>query len=166
MKKNLRFYIPLLLIVLIALGGSSCKSKKKVSELSDTKTSTQQDKQIAEDDEMEEEEEVKEKTPKKEDAETMVRRKLSDYFSAIASAPSVASANQSINEALNLFESPDALVLIIIYKSADGKKDYDEPTTARNYLNYLKDQKKNPNRIDTIVLNSAGDISELELIKK
>lgn len=165
MKTNLRFYIPLLLIAIIALGGSSCKSKKKVSELSDPKSTTQEQPK-ADDDEMDKEETAKETTPKKEDAETMVRRKLSDYFAAIANAPSLASANQSINEALNLFESPDALVLVIIYKSANGKKDYDEPTTARNYLNYLKDQKKNPNRIDTIVLNSAGDISELELIKK
>ena len=55
-----------------------------------------------------------------------------------ANAKDAATANGHINEALKLFESPDAVVLIRL----NNYGDYDRPTTAVNYLNYLKDQKK------------------------
>ena len=91
--------------------------------------------------------------------------RLNRYFGAISSAPSLSSANQNIGEALQLFASDDVPVLIIIGKF-QGENDYDEPTTIRKYLEYLKDQKKNPNNIENLVFDSNGQISEVELIKK
>ncbi|MBK5278942.1 MAG: nucleoid-structuring protein H-NS [Bacteroidia bacterium] len=90
--------------------------------------------------------------------------KLGQYFGAIAGSTSVSSANTSINEALTLFASPETPVLIVISESG-GMKDYDKPTTIKQYLNYLKDQKKNPNTISDIKTNGAGKITELELKK-
>jgi len=94
-----------------------------------------------------------------------LEQRLGQYFQAIANASSVSGANKSINEALNLFSSPDALVLIIISKSGDVK-DYDRPTTIKKYLEYVKDQKKSINAIDNVIYDSQGKIKELELIKK
>lgn len=92
-------------------------------------------------------------------------QRLNQYFEAIANAGSITAANRNINEALSLFSTPDALVLIIISKSG-GQKDYDRPTSIKKYLEYLKDQKKNINAIDNIVYDSQGKIKELELIKQ
>jgi hypothetical protein len=90
--------------------------------------------------------------------------KIEDYFSSIATAKSVSDANLMIGEALKLFSSPDALVLIIISKSG-GTVDYDKPTTAKNYLNYLKDTRNNINKVDKVNYDANGKIKELELIK-
>jgi hypothetical protein len=90
---------------------------------------------------------------------------LEDYFSSIARASSTSEANMFINEAVNLFQSTDSPVLIIISKTADAV-DYDRPTTIMNYLNYLKDTKNNVNVINDIKYNESGKITELELIKK
>ncbi len=67
---------------------------------------------------------------------------ITSYFASIANAGSVSQANMQIAEALKLFSSPEAPVLIIIAKSGD-QVDYDRPTTIKNYLNYLKDTKNN-----------------------
>ena len=90
---------------------------------------------------------------------------LDDYFALIAGAASVDKANQKINEALKLFGSPDTPVLIIISQEGDIV-DYDKPTTAKKYLDYLKDQKKNLNEIGNIEYDGNGKIKLLELIKK
>jgi hypothetical protein len=74
------------------------------------------------------------------------------------------SANNTINEALALFASPQTPVLIIISES-NGQKDYDRPTTIISYLNYLKDQKKNANKIEKLQFDNAGKITEVELRK-
>ncbi|MBP5644049.1 MAG: hypothetical protein J6X10_07480 [Bacteroidales bacterium] len=87
---------------------------------------------------------------------------ISDYFNMIANARDVTSANNYIKEALKLFESPDAVVLIRL----NNYGDYDRPTTAVNYLNYLKDQKKVTVNVDNIKYNENNKITELELIKK
>ncbi|MFO8129173.1 MAG: hypothetical protein R6T99_04635 [Bacteroidales bacterium] len=89
---------------------------------------------------------------------------LEMYFNDIAAAPSVDMANRKANQALDLFSSPQVPVLIIISRSGN-LVDYDRPTTIARYLNYLKDQKKNLNRIDNIQYDENGKISELELIK-
>lgn len=169
MTTQLNRFLPVAALLLaIIVGGVSCKSKQKVSELSD-KNDTQEtmatdaDKSEMENAEKEDAMDAKKNTPKPK--EVKLETRVSDYFAAIANAPSLASANNSINEALNLFESPDALVLIVI-SEYNGKKDYDKPTTIREYLNYLKDQKKNINRVGELTLNSAGEIAELELYKK
>jgi hypothetical protein len=92
---------------------------------------------------------------------------LDDYFNAIASSSgNTTQANRSINEAKSMFASPDVPVLIIINESTDGTKDYDEPTTILDYMNYLKDQGKNLNDIYEIKTNDRGRITELELIRK
>lgn len=90
---------------------------------------------------------------------------LGRNFNSIANAGSVSQANRVINETLDMFESPNVPVLIIIKQNA-GFNDYDRPTTIENYLNYLKDQKKATEKISDIKYNSNGKINELELIKK
>jgi hypothetical protein len=97
---------------------------------------------------------------KKKETEVIV----ADYFATIASATSVSQANMSIADALKLFSSPETPVLIIISKSGD-QVDYDRPTTIKNYLNYLKDTKKNINKVDKITYDNNGKINELELLK-
>ena len=89
---------------------------------------------------------------------------LGRNFSSIASG-NVNQANRVINETLNLFESPNVPVLIIIKQNA-GFNDYDRPTTIEKYLNYLKDQKKATEKVYDIKYNSNGKINELELIKR
>ncbi len=90
--------------------------------------------------------------------------KLDQYFSAITNASNITSANTSINEALALFVSPSTPVLIVISDS-NGIKDYDKPTTIKDYLNYLKDQKKNINSISDVKTDTTGKITTLELRK-
>jgi hypothetical protein len=89
---------------------------------------------------------------------------LNQYFSAIASSGNANAANSSINEALTLFASPETPVLIVISEEG-GQKDYDRPTTIREYLNYLKDQKKNMNSISNLQIDNSGKITEVELRK-
>ncbi len=93
------------------------------------------------------------------------QKSLDQYFTSIANAAGAAEANQLINEALKQFASPETTVLIIIGKFG-GEPDYDRPTTISKYLNYLKDQKKSPNKVENVVLDANGKIKELELIKK
>ena len=74
-------------------------------------------------------------------------------------------ANEKISEALDLFASPDVPVLIIIYHVGDII-DYDAPTTAVKYLNYIKDQKKVDVSVNNVKYDNNNKIVELELIKK
>ncbi len=90
---------------------------------------------------------------------------LEDYFAIIAAAPDAETANEKIAEALKLFASPDVPVLIIIYHVGDII-DYDAPTTAEKYLNYIKDQKKVNVGVYNIKYDNNNKIIELELIKK
>ncbi len=90
---------------------------------------------------------------------------ISDYFAIIAAAPDAETANEKINEALNLFVSPDVPVLIIVYQMGDII-DFDAPTTAEKYLNYIKDQKSVTVRVNNVKYDDNDKITELELIKK
>ena len=90
---------------------------------------------------------------------------LEKNMASIVSASSVNQANRIINETLQLFASNDVPVLIII-SQAGGFNDYDRPTTIEDYLNYLKDQKINRNKVYNVKTNDAGKITEVELIKK
>ena len=110
----------------------------------------------------------------KADAEAEARRKaaastpsakLDQYFNAIAGSGNASSANSSISEALTMFASAQTPVLIVISEEG-GMKDYDKPTTIQDYLNYLKDQKKNLNSISDIKFDGAGKITEVELTRK
>jgi len=91
--------------------------------------------------------------------------KIDDYLENIVNNKSLEMTNSRINETLKFFASPEVPVLIIIYQEADIK-DYDKPTTIKKYLEYLKDQKKNPNKVNDVKYNDNGKITELELLKK
>lgn len=90
---------------------------------------------------------------------------LDDYFKLIAQSDNLATSNRYIGEALKLFASEEVPVLIIVSKSGNIV-DYDRPTTIKKYLNYLKDQKTLRNKIENVVYDANGKITELELIKK
>jgi len=90
---------------------------------------------------------------------------LDDYFSLIANSTNLATSNRYVNEAIKLFASEDTPVLIIVSKSGNIV-DYDRPTTIRRYLEYIKDQKVSRNKIENVVYDANGKITELELIKK
>ncbi len=164
-----RLFLYSAFVVLIAVGGG-CKSKKKAMEVSDS---------AADKARMEQEAALKkqrEEELRKKEAEEQARRdeeakkrapyaKLEQYFSAIGSASSVTSANNSITEALTLFSSAETPVLIVISESG-GQKDYDRPTTIKDYLNYLKDQKKKADKIGNLQFDSSGKITEVELVKQ
>lgn len=90
---------------------------------------------------------------------------LERNLASIASASSTTQANRIINETLQLFANNSVPVLIIISQAA-GFNDYDRPTTIENYLNYVKDQKVNRNKVNDLKFNDAGKITEVELIKK
>lgn len=164
-----------LLVCILTIGAVGCKSKKKALEASNAKekarieqeaTLKRQQEEEARRKEAEERERREAEARLKED-ELKVNKpatQLNQYFEAIATSSNVTSANNSINEALGLFSSPEAPVLIVI-SEYDGKKDYDRPTTIRKYLNYLKDQKKNINAISDVKVDSSGKITEVELRK-
>jgi hypothetical protein len=92
-------------------------------------------------------------------------RNINLSLDAVANAGDVSVANMKIREAMASFASEDVPVLILI--SSDGDiKDYDRPTTIKKYLEFIKDQKKSPNKVLNAVFDSNGKIKELELIKK
>lgn len=93
--------------------------------------------------------------------QSSAKNNVSRAFNAISGATNTAEANSNINQTLSLFSSPDVPVLIIISEAGD----YDRPTTISRYLNYLKDQRRNPNVVNNVVLDNQGKIREIELIK-
>ena len=159
-----------LLVLMICFTG--CKSKKKAAEAA---RAAEERARMEQEAKLRSEEEQKRK-----EAEEAARReaearqrdmqanepkaKLNQYFQSIASSGNTASANGSINEALTLFSSPDTPVLIVISEE-NGQKDYDRPTTIRQYLNYLKDTKNNSNTISNLQFDNSGKITEVELRK-
>ncbi len=106
----------------------------------------------------------KEETAKKQ-AEQAKFNFINESFAGIAHAGSYDEADKKINRALNLFATPDVPVLIII-DQVDGVNDYDRPTTASRFLNYLKDIKSYNYAVESVKRNTEGKITELELIKK
>lgn len=100
-----------------------------------------------------------------EEAERTKYDYIDDSFFEVANASDVETANMKISNALKLYASEDVPVLIIIHQEGDVV-DYDRPTTIREYLNYVKDQKKYDNKIAKVKMDDYGQITELELIKK
>jgi len=170
-QKSSRLATFVLLILLLASAG--CKSKKKAMEAQAAadKAKMEQEAAARKQKEMDEDKRLRAAAEKSRlEAEAMLRdrepkAKLQEYFSAIGNAGSFNSANGSIQEALTLFSSEQVPVLIVISEEG-GQKDYDRPTTIKEYLNYLKDQKKRPDKIGEIKYDNAGKITELELIKE
>jgi len=97
-------------------------------------------------------------------AEEIAVEKLENQFASISSASNVTAANQSIQEVLAMFSNQETPILIVIHEEG-GVKDYDEPTSIKKYLEYLKDTKKNLNYISDIRL-AGGKVTELELKRK
>jgi len=98
-------------------------------------------------------------------AEEVAVEKLENYFNSVATAGDANMANKSIQETLAMFSNQETPVLIVIHEE-NGIKDYDEPTTIKKYLEYLKDTKKNLNYISDIRMDANGKVSELELRRK
>jgi hypothetical protein len=160
----------LVLTLIIIISASGCKSKKKAMEAAAAEKARTEQEALKRQQEEQARKDAEDKARREAEARqndirsNEPKAKLLEYFNAIAASDNVTSANNSINEALALFASPDAPVLIVISETG-GQKDYDRPTTIRNYLNYLKDQKKNMNRISDVRFNDQGKITEVELRK-
>ena len=143
----------MLIAVLVLLAMGACKSKKKAVEPAPVP-------------------EVKEEVvkpapapaPVVRSAEEIAVEKLENNFTSIAASSNVGSANQTIQEVLAMFSNQETPILIVIHEEG-GIKDYDEPTTIKKYLEYLKDTKKNLNYISDIRL-VGGKVTELELRRK
>ena len=170
-RKSPRFIMLALLVVLMAVGGG-CKSKKKAAEAEAAAEKARMEQETAALKKQQEEDrkrrEAEEEAAKRAAAEANKKgpqAKLEEYFNNISNSSNEASANSSINEALSLFASSDTPVLIVIHESG-GQKDYDKPTTIRNYLYYLKDQKKQADKIGNLQFDNSGKITEVELVKK
>lgn len=171
-RNSPRFIMLALLVVLMAVGGG-CKSKKKAAEAAAAAEKARMEQEAAALRKQQEEEarrrrEAEEEAAKRAAAEADKKNpqaKLEQYFTAIANSNNEASANSSINEALSMFASSDTPVLIVIHESG-GQKDYDRPTTIKNYLNYLKDQKKPADKIGNLQFDNSGKITEVELVKQ
>lgn len=143
----------MLMAVLVLLAMGACKSKKKAVEPAPAPV-------------------VKEEVvtpapppaPLVRSADEVAVEKLESQFASIASASNVTAANQSIQEVLAMFSNPETPILVVIHEEG-GVKDYDEPTTIKKYLEYLKDTKKNLNYISDIRM-AGGKVTELELKRK
>jgi hypothetical protein len=92
------------------------------------------------------------------------QRGLNGSIRNIASSSSTSTANRQIAEALKLFSSDNAPVLIVIAEE-NGQKDYDRPTTIREYLEHVKDTGSVEETVSHMKFDDQGLISELEMIK-
>lgn len=171
--RNYSPFVMLVFILSLALM-PGCKSKKKAMEASNAekeRAKVEQEAMLKKQQQEEAQRREAEELAKRE-AEARMREKelenpkarLTNYFAAITRSSSITSANSTITEALGMFTSPDTPVLIVISEE-NGQKDYDRPTTIKDYLNYLKDQKKSINTISAMKVDGSGKITELELIK-
>lgn len=108
----------------------------------------------------------KQEKPLEETNEKGPSQELMQQFDSIArESDDLNLVNKRIEKVLTLFASQDASVLIIIHRQ-DDTVDYDRPSTIRNYLEYLKDQKKSPNAVESVEYDDNGKIIQLTLIKK
>jgi hypothetical protein len=160
-----------LFVFVLLLGGGACKSKKKAMEAQAAAERTRLEQEAAaqreRDAELKRQQEEEERARKEAEAKKVSApaERLNLYFSNIANSANATAANNSINEALGLFASPETPVLIVISQQGD-QKDYDRPTTIRDYLNYLKDTKNNSNKISDMKFDGSGRITEIELVKQ
>lgn len=115
---------------------------------------------------------VKNKITEKKKAETAATTKIKEtdntfqeLFQKVANDKR--NADKYIKEAINLCESEDTPILIIISSSTQkGVVDYDRPTTVIKYMQYLKDTKNISTKVHNVIFNDQGKIKEIELIKK
>ena len=100
-----------------------------------------------------------------EESQETVEMILNNSFDQVAKAQTLDEANTGIESSLTYFSSENANVLVVISEEG-GEKDYEKPTTIRKYLEYLKDQKSNPNTVSRLVYDENQKIKTIELIKK
>jgi hypothetical protein len=155
--------------MILLLSAAGCKSKKKAMEAAAAEKARMEQeaalqKQREEDERKRKEAEEASSKKQNESSTNAKYAVLTKYFDAVATSSNPTAANNSISEALTMFASQDTPVLIIISGTGDTK-DYDRPTTIQNYLNYLKDQKKNPNKVENLQFDASGKITEVELRK-
>lgn len=153
---------PLVLAILVAflVGTSSCKTKKNLAQVTPVEEIEPIEEEVVEEI-SDSPEAVEVRVPEKIESK---EQKLNNYFKAVSNASSTESANKSINEALTMFNSPDAPVLVVIYHDG-ANPDYDEPTTIEKYFNYLKDTKSKPAQVEEVVYDPNGRMKELVLKK-
>jgi hypothetical protein len=147
------------------IGFSSCKGKKALADKGKTPATTEVEPTRPT---VEPEIDPEPIQPEKGDpprSTTTTGERLNTYFDMISSTSNLAGANSNINEALSLFSNPNVPVLIIFY-AADGREEFEEPTTISKYLNYVKDVKKSPNAVSEYLLDNNGKIKELVLVRK
>ena len=175
LRNSSRMVVLALTILVCAAGCKSSKKAQEAARLAAEKAKMEQEATAKKQQEEErKKQEADEAARRKAEADAQARAakdkestpyvKLGQYFDAIAGSGNPTSANNSINEALTLFASGETPVLIVISGTGD-QKDYDRPTTIKNYLNYLKDQKTNINKIENLQFDSSGKITEVELRK-
>ena len=143
----------MLMAVLVLLAMGACKSKKKAVEPAPVQEVV-----------AEEVTPTPAPAPVVRSAEEIAVEKLENNFTSITTSSNVASADKTIQEVLSMFSNQETPILIVIHEEG-GVKDYDEPTTIKKYLDYLKDTKKNLNYISDIRL-VGGKVTELELRRK
>ena len=173
-SRSSRLFVTVAICLLLIASG--CKSKKKAREAAAAAEKARMEQEANSKRQKEEEEarrrEAEERARAEAEAEAKRKAtvatpaaKLDQYFNSIAGSGNTSAANNSINEALTMFSSAEAPVLIVIAEE-NGQKDYDKPTTIKDYLNYLKDQQKNLNAITDVKFDNAGKITEVELTRK
>src|ERR1044071_8583834 len=116
--------IVLLLAVMVSAFG--CKSKKKAMEAAAAEKARMEQeaalqKQREEDERKRREAEEANSKKQTESSTNAKYAVLLKYFDAVASASNATAANNSINEALTMFTSPETPVLIIISGTGDNK---------------------------------------------
>src|SRR5688572_19631125 len=117
-RNSSKLMIVALMLIVMAMG-SGCKSKKKAMEAEAAAERARMEQEAAAQRQREEDERKRKEAGElaKRDAESKKQapsQKLDTYFSAIANSSNVNSANNTISEALSLFATPEAPVLIII----------------------------------------------------
>lgn len=168
MKKNFLGQVPhfALIIAVLIMALSSCKSKQKLAQVTKPTEETEPLMEDQVEEEINDNDVPSTTQPVERKPEKILSKEqqLNNYLKAVSGATSVASANSSITEALTMFDTPEAPVLLVIYNDG-ANPDYDEPTTIEKYLNYLKDTKSKPAQVDEVVYTAAGKIKELVLKK-
>lgn len=174
MKSTILRLLGIMALSILLTATYSCKSKKKAAEAEAERQRIEQmeaerQAQLAEEERRraeEEERKERERIAAERAAERAPYEQLNRYFTSIANATSEVAADNTISEALNMFASQEAPVLIIIYENEqENVVDYDEPTTIAKYLHYLKIVNRKPDNIENIKFNENGKITELILKK-
>jgi len=156
--------------IVISVFALSCKSTKAPVVINDEVEKAGREQEAMVHKQKEEQLKKREDELRKMDEEIMRRnamiespKKLAQYFDSIVNSKNSAT-NNNISQALTLFASSNAPVMVVIHDK-NGKKNYTRTLTIAAYLIYLKGQKSSVDRIEHIAVNEVGKITELELMK-